>query len=149
MFELKPFERNHYFVPYDPFKEMEKMEKEFFGNDFFGANQFAGFSTDIQDKGDHYLLEADLPGFKKEDIHIDLNGDQMTVSAERHSKYEEKDEKGKFVRCERSFGSYQRSFDLSEIQADKIEAEYTDGVLKLTMPKKEPAVPVSHRLEIH
>ena len=88
------------------------------------------------------------PGFKKDEIHIDLDGDTMTISAERHSEHEEKDKSGNYMRCERSYGSYQRSFDISAVNADAMTAEYTDGVLKLTMPKKEMTVSSAKRLEI-
>ena len=106
------------------------------------------FGTDVKDEGEYYLLEADLPGFEKKDIHLDINGDVLTVSAERHSAHEEKDEKGKYIRCERSYGAYSREFDLSGIAADKIGAKYENGVLKLTLPKKQEQVPASRRLEI-
>ena len=72
----------------------------------------------------------------------------MTITAERHSDHEEKDKKGNYLRCERSYGSYQRSFDLSGIDESGIKAEYADGVLKLTLPKKSPEVPAARRIEI-
>ena len=106
------------------------------------------FKTDVKDEGDRYELEADLPGFDKKDIHLDINGDTLTVRAERHSEHEEKDKKGKYVRCERSYGSYSRDFDLSGVKADEIKAKYENGVLKLTMPKKTEALPESKHLEI-
>jgi len=148
MFELRPYERrNNQMRSYDPFREMEALERAFFGDrDRFDG--LAEFKTDIQDKGDHYLLEADLPGFKKEDIHIDLDGDSMNIAAERHSEHEEKDKKGNYVRCERSYGSYSRSFDISGIEEGGIKAEYTDGVLRLTLPKKSATVSSARRLEI-
>ncbi len=154
MFELRPFEHrgNRAMRPYDPFREMEDLERAFFGGRPFGAARGYGglteFKTDIQDKGDSFLLEADLPGFKKEDIHIDLDGETMTISAERHSEHEEKDKEGAYLRCERSYGSYQRSFDISGIEESAVTAEYTDGVLKLTMPKKQQTVSGARRLEI-
>ena len=150
MFELRHFERrNNHIASYDPFREMENLERAFFGDrGFFSGSALGEFRTDIQDKGDSYLLEADLPGFKKDDIHIDLDGDTMTISAERHSEHEEKDKSGNYMRCERSYGSYQRSFDISAVNADAMTAEYTDGVLKLTMPKKEMTVSSAKRLEI-
>ena len=153
MFELRPFDHRNTRAmrAYDPFREMEEMERAFFGRPFGGERGFAGlaeFKTDIQDKGDSYLLEADLPGFKKEDIHIDLDGETMTISAERHSKHEEKDAQGGYLRCERSYGSYQRSFDISGIEESGLKAEYTDGVLKLTMPKKQQTVSSARRVEI-
>ena len=106
------------------------------------------FKTDVKDEGDRYELEADLPGFDKKDIHLDINGDTLTVRAERHSEHEEKDKKGKYVRCERSYGSYSRDFDLSGVKADEIKAKYENGVLKLTMPKKTEELPASKHLEI-
>ena len=100
------------------------------------------------DDGSEYLLEADLPGVKKEDIQLDLTDNILTIKAERHSEYEEKDKKGNYVRCERSFGSYQRSFDTTGIDVDKIDAEFKDGVLKLTMPKLVEQKPEPKKLTI-
>ncbi len=154
MFELRPFEHrgNRGMRPYDPFREMEEMERAFFGGRPFGGtgafNDLAEFKTDIQDLGDAYLLEADLPGFRKEDIHIDLDGETMTIVAERHSEHEEKDKEDRYLRCERSYGSYRRSFDISGIEESGMKAEYSDGVLKLTMPKKQQTVSSARRIEI-
>ena len=108
----------------------------------------AQFRTDITDEGDFYKLEADLPGFNKEDIHLDINGDMLTLSAERHSESEDKDKHGKYLRCERSYGSYSRSFDLSDVKAEEIKAKYNNGVLTLTLPKKAQETPASKRLQI-
>ena len=91
------------------------------------------------------LLEADLPGFEKKDITLDIQNDTLIVRAERKSKVEEKD---KVIRMERSYGSYQRSFDISGVDADKIKAKYVDGVLRLTLPKLEQRLPEGRRLEI-
>ena len=152
MFELRPFDRRGGLVnTYNPFREMENLERAFFGDGFFsdrGFGALAEFRTDIQDQGESYLLEADLPGFKKEDIHIDIDRDTMTIRAERRSEYEEKGKEGGYLRCERSYGSYQRSFDVSGVEEDAIKAEYADGVLKLTMPKKQQVVSGARRLEI-
>ena len=74
MFELRPFHSNRGMTAYDPFREMENLERAFFGDrGFFSGGALSEFRTDIQDKGDSFLLEADLPGFKKEDIHIDYH----------------------------------------------------------------------------
>ena len=144
MFELTPFDRRHHnLATFNPFSEIEDMERN-----FFKSPSLAEFKTDIKDNGDSYLLEADLPGFKKEDININIDENYLTISAERHSEIEQKDKKGNYVRCERSYGSFSRSFDVSGVKADEIAAEYKDGVLKLTMPKKESTSPSSRRLEI-
>ena len=89
---------------------------------------------------------ADLPGMKKEDIAIDIDGDNLTIKAERKNEHEEKDKS--YVRCERSYGSYARSFDISGVKAEGIKASYNDGVLSLTLPKKDVEVSGSRRLAI-
>lgn len=143
--------RNQDMTTYTPFHEMEEFEKAFFSNPFgrfFGASALSPFRTDVTDEGDHYLLEADLPGFEKKDITLDIQDDTLTVRAERRSKVEEKDQKDKVIHMERSYGSYTRSFDISGVDADKIRARYVDGVLKLTLPKLEQRLSEGRRLEI-
>ena len=145
MFELRPFERrNNHIAAYDPW---DQMERAFFGDGSWGRG-LSEFKTDIQDKGDSYLLEADLPGFKKEDIHVDVADDRLTVTAERHSNFEDKDKKNKYVRCERSYGTYTRQFDVSNINTDAMKAKYENGVLTLNMPKKSAQLPTAKRVEI-
>ena len=124
MFELTRRNNNRHINTYNPFREMEEFEKNFFGvpfGAFFDSNELAEFKTDVIDEGNHYLLEADLPGFEKKDINLDVNGDVLTVKAERHSKLEEKDKKDKIIRVERSYGSYSRQFDVSGVDTDKIK----------------------------
>ena len=136
---------------FNPFREMEQLEKDFFGDpfgNFFRTNDLAEFKTDVLDEGDHYQLEADLPGFNKEDIKLELQGDNLLISAERHSNAEEKNRDGKVIRMERSYGSYQRSFNVSQIDTNKIRAAYDNGVLKLELPKLQTQIPESRVLEI-
>ena len=152
MFELKPYRKNelHNAMYYDPFREMEEMERRFMRDPFamFDCNDLAMFKTDISDRGDAYLLETDLPGFDKKDIRLDLNGDTLTIRAERHSESEQKEHKDKYLRVERSYGSYSRAFDVSLIDTENIKAKYEDGVLKLTLPKKQKVEPAKRTLEI-
>lgn len=144
MFELTPFfpNRRREMNVYDPFRELDELERAFFGT------PSRSFCSDITDNGDSYVIETDLPGMKKEDISIDITGDTMTVKAERHSEFEKKEKKDSYVRIERSYGSYSRSYDISEVNADAISAKYEDGVLTLTLPKKAPVKPESRKLEI-
>ena len=143
MFELIPFGGRRVSV-YDPFRAIDEMERSFFGGSQNGV--VSAFRTDVVDNGDSYRLEAELPGFNKDDIKIDVENDVLTISAERKLDNEEK--KHNFVKRERFYGSYSRSFDVSGIEVDGIEAAYTDGVLSLTMPKKVETAPASRRLEI-
>ncbi len=151
MFELSRRNQNRYPNSYNPFREMEEWEKNFFENpfgSFMARSDLAEFKTDVTDEGDHYLLEADLPGFDKKDIQLNLSGDMLTIQAERHSKFEEKDAKDKIVRVERSYGSYSRQFDVSGVNVNAISAKYENGVLQLTLPKRETVQPEVRRLEI-
>ena len=140
---LTPYSRRNSVSVYDPFRAIEDMERE-----FFGERRNGSFSTDIRDTGNEYVLEADLPGFRKEDINIDISDGRLTISAERHSEYEQKDKKGNYIRCERSYGSFSRSFDTQGIDTDAISASFTDGVLKLTLPRIIETRPASRKLEI-
>ena len=104
--------------------------------------------TDIRDDGDKYVLESELPGFEKEDIKLDINGTQLTIAAEHSTNNDEKDDKGNYIRRERTFGSYKRSFDIGDIDTEGINAEYKNGILTIELPKKTPEAPVAKRLEI-
>ena len=145
MFELIPFDRRGNRVSaYDPFRMLDEMERSFFGSN---NHPTAGmFRTDVTDTGDAFVLDAELPGFKKEDIKIDVENDCLTISAERRADEEEKQKN--FIKRERFYGSFSRSFDVSGVNVDGIEAAYNDGILKLTMPKKVETIPASRRLEI-
>lgn len=144
MFELTPFVRkNHPAQAYNPFRDLDEFERS-----FFGRNDVAEFKTDITENEKEYVLEAELPGFKKEDIKVDIDNNYLTVSAERKNSNDEKDKKGNVIRRERSYGSFSRSFDITGVKTDGITAEYSDGILKLTLPKKEEIIPKTRRLEI-
>ena len=144
MFELIPFERSiRSMNSYSPFRQMEEMQRSFFN----AANASSLFRTDVSDMGEYYRLEAELPGFSKEDINISIEDERMTISVQR--KQDSEENKSNYVRRERFYGTYSRSFDLSGIDSDKISASYNNGVLSLDMPKLSPAVPASRRLEIN
>ena len=143
MFELIPFDRHsRNMSAFDPFRMLDEMDRRFMN----AAPSVSTFRTDVLDTGDAFKLECELPGFKKEDIKIDIENDCLTISAER--KAETKDEKENYVKRERVYGSFTRCFDVSGINVDGIEASYTDGMLNVTLPKKAAEVPASRRLEI-
>ena len=143
MFELIPFDRRtRNMTSFDPFRMLDEMDRSFFTN----APTVSAFRTDVIDSGDAFTLESELPGFKKEDIKIDIENDCMTISAERKS--DSKEEKDNYVKRERVYGSFSRSFDVSGINVDGIEAAYNDGVLTVKLPKKSAELPASRRLEI-
>ena len=132
----------------DLFDEMD----DFFNDGFFGrtcrtprtAQQFDSMSglmrTDVIEKENAYQLEAELPGFNKEDISIDLKNDTLTISASHNENNDEKDSDGKYIRRERRSSSYQRSFHVEGLKPEDIIAQYRNGVLTVNLPKKE-AIP--------
>lgn len=142
MFEIMPYNYRR-LANYNPFRELDELSRRFWGD-----NDFSAFRTDISEKDGNYVLEAELPGFKKEDISIDIDKDCLTVSATHNSEAEENDKDKNYVRRERFYGSYSRSFNLNGIDTDEIKAAYNDGILSITMPKKEPEIPAARRLEI-
>ena len=139
MFDMVPFGRNERSL----FNALDNFEKNFF-HDFGDIREFR---TDILDKGDKYVLQAELPGFAKEDISIGLDHDMLTIRAE-HSE-EKEDKHHQYVRRERRWGSFARSFDVSGIDTDAIAARYADGVLEIELPKVQPApTPAARQIDI-
>ena len=120
------------------FSAIDKMMNEFWDAPFGGslAKSFAGLKTDVIEKDGRYELEADLPGFNKEDIHVDVKDDVLTISAEHEEQASEKKD-GKYIRRERGYSSYRRSFRVDGIKQDDITAAYKNGVLTVTVPKRE------------
>lgn len=95
-------------------------------------------AVNITEQKDNYLVSLAAPGLKKEDFKIDVDGNMLTISSEKEETKEEKDKK--FTRKEYNYSSFSRSFTLpEEINKEKIEAKYEDGVLKITLPRKEEA----------
>jgi len=131
---------------FDPFNELTRFDPFMDMNDFFkgfGVRPFVQdfksepqMKMDVSEADGSYLIKAEIPGVKKDDIHISVDGNIVSISAEVKREKEEK--KGESViRSERYFGKVSRSFTLAnDVDADKVQAKYADGVLEVTMPKK-------------
>jgi HSP20 family protein len=132
-------------VPWRPFREMEEMERRFediFGRPFIPAMWRRipvvemGWAPAIEvfEKEDKFMVKAELPGMKEEDIDVSVVGDTLTIKGERKAETEVKEED--YYCCERSYGSFSRSIALpSSVDAKRIEASYEDGVLEVSLPK--------------
>ena len=140
MFGLTPYTRNFYVASYDPFKEIEELERRFFGQ------RTPAMKTDIRETETAYILESDLPGFSREDIHAEIKNGYLTIRAERKS--ESEDNKENYLRRERTYGSFSRTFDLEGINAEAITATFKDGVLSVDLPKVEVKVDEGRTVEI-
>jgi HSP20 family molecular chaperone IbpA len=115
------------------------------------ANTNGLMQTDVEEKGDGYEITMNLPGFKKEDVKGEIKDGYLTVTASTNTNNDEKDKDGKFIRRERYSGTCSRSFYVGEdVTENDIKAKFKDGVLKVTVPKKEakPAVEESKYIAI-
>lgn len=123
---------------FDHFTDQTRWMDDFFGRDMANFSNDARSmmpAIDVDETGNEFIVRADLPGVKQEDVSIDCTGNQLSISAER--KYETP-EGGKSGRRERFYGSYQRSFTLpTGVDADNIAASFEGGVLTLNIPKTE------------
>ena len=139
MFGMLPFDRSDSNI-FDTFDN--------FARDFFRKSNadLPAFRTDIRDTGDSYVLEAELPGFQKEDITLDLKDGILTITAQHGESTEQKE--GGYILRERRYGSFQRSFDVTGIEEGGITAAYESGILSLTLPKAKPAEPEVRRIAI-
>jgi len=148
--KLTPFKRNSDLALFDPFR-MESLFESMANDDLFpvfpavykSGNQM---KVDIKEKENEYLIEADLPGYKKEDVTVDFNNNLLTISA---AKSEEKEEKGEnYLRRERRYGSTSRSFTMDNVDVQKISAKFDNGVLSLTLPKILPTAETSTKIKV-
>ena len=98
-------------------------------------------SVNISETNDEYLIEVAAPGMKRENFKVELDNSILTISSEMESRNEETDSKTNFTRREFNYQSFQRSFSLPEnkVEGEKITARYSDGILHITVPKKEEA----------
>ena len=138
-------------VPRSSLFDMDKFFDDFYAPIRREGTTMGSFFTprvDIKENGDHYEITAELPGVKKEDLHLHLEDGILSIEAE--TRQEDKDEKdGKIIRQERRYGKFSRSFSLGEsVKEEDISAGFENGVLKITAPKVTEAAPVKRRIEV-
>ncbi len=125
----------------------------FFDN-FFNDSFTTGFFTtahpikaDVRETEKEYIVEADMPGVNKDDIRLELKDGILTLGVEHDEQVNE--EKDNYIRKERKYGSYSRSFSVDGVKQEDVSAKYNDGVLTVTLPKTEEAKPKTHRIDIN
>ena len=115
------------------------------------------FKIDILDKKDSYVLEAELPGFEKENINVSVDGEYLTIKAVKvannsndanNMNNEQNENVTSYVRKERAYGSYERSFHIPNIDSNLVEAEYKNGMLQVTMPKMKKEEKMAKQISI-
>ncbi len=147
---LMPFNRRNRALINEPQSifNMDNFIDNFFSDSFMPAI-FAGdtqIKVDIKDNDKEYLVEADLPGVKKEEINVELKGSNLTISVVRNEEINV--ERENYIRKERRSGSYSRSFYVENVMEDKITAKFENGVLSMVLPKKDEGIRKDSRIEI-
>jgi HSP20 family protein len=133
-------------IKYDPFRELRSLQEEMnrlFMSTFSRSGSDEGFtsgswmpSVDIFENKDNLVIEAELPGMRREDVDVSIENNVLTLRGER--KFEKKDEGDNYHRVERSYGSFTRSFTLPQtVMADGATADFSNGVLRIQLPKRE------------
>jgi HSP20 family protein len=146
MFNLIPLVKNNQLEKREDF--FSQIFDNFFKEDFFAplTNVGNGFRVDLKEVDDSYLIEADLPGIKKEDIALQYANNYLTIVAKRHDSQDTNQDN--YLRRERRYGEFQRSFYIGNVQEDKADAEFKDGVLTINLPKKDKTVQTANSIPI-
>lgn len=120
------------------FSLFDNMFDDMFKDPFFtNSSATKLMKTDIQEKDNNYILDMDLPGYDKSDIKAQLKDGYLTITAQKNTSKEDKDEKGNYIRRERYCGKCSRSFYVGEnLKEEDIKASFNNGILKLTFPKE-------------
>ena len=114
--------------------------------EFDDRTSYYPLKVDVREKDDEYLVEAEIPGVNKDDIYLEINNDILTIAVER--KQEVNEEKENYIRRERRFGSFKRSFYVEDVDQDNIKAKFKNGVLHVRLPKRESIPPKENRIPI-
>jgi HSP20 family protein len=123
---------------WDPFADLNRFQREFEKSFFANRNRPADFApaVDVHEDDDALVLRADLPGVRREDIEIQVDGNVLTLKGER--KLEVQSEKQRYHRVERAYGSFVRQWQLpTNVDSTRIDASFSDGILTLKLPKRE------------
>ena len=130
----------------DPFEMMAVPQGR---NPLYGKHAKNMMKTDIRETENNYELDIDLPGFKKDEVHLELKDGYLSVEANKALDKDEKDDKGRYIRQERYSGTCSRSFYVGDVQPEEINAKYDSGILMLTLPKKDQqTLPTQNRIAI-
>ena len=146
MFDIVPWRKNNSIQRKGD--DFENMVNSFFNDDFFNSFSLMkkNFSVDLKEEENDYVIEADLPGVDKKDINISYKNGYLNISAKRESNLEEK--KDNYVRQERSYGEFKRSFYIDNVEEEKINANFDNGVLRINLPKLNKEVCEARKIEI-
>lgn len=143
MFGLIPYRNSH--LPTGEY--FDQFMHGLFEDSLMPLGKMADFRVDLRETENEYIVEADLPGVKKEDINLQYKSPYLTISAQRNETQQLKGEK--YVRRERRYGQFQRSIYIDNVMDDKIDAKFNDAVLTVTLPKQHNTKKSQGNIKIH
>lgn len=150
MFGLTPYNRRNNGISTrgDVWDVSKSFFEDFFNDPFFRGTFLptTGIKADIRENEKEYVLDVEIPGVKKEDIKLELRDDVLTVSVDQNE--EVKEERGNYIRRERRYGSFSRSFYVENIRHEDVKAKYTNGILIVTLPKDKDIKRNTHKIDI-
>lgn len=149
--------RSGQYGSWEPFRELERMQNNIFslfdsslprtGHREAVADALWGPAVDVQDSEDKIVVKADLPGIDRKDVEVSVDGASLVIRGEKKEEHKTR-EKG-YLRTERAYGSFARIVELpAEVDEAKVSAQYKDGVLEVTLPKREELKPRVRKVEI-
>ncbi|CAI2609784.1 Hsp20/alpha crystallin family protein [Apilactobacillus apinorum] len=136
--------RNRDFDVFDPMSDFFGD----FGKNFFNSVAGNQMKTDVIENEDNYVVSSELPGFKKDDIHLDYDNDTLSIHASHNLNKEDTNKEGKVLRKERTSSNVARSFYLPDVEIDQISAKYDGGILKIELPKSTQKQ-AAHKISIN
>ena len=145
MFGIRPVRKWEKMMPRSLMWDFDQMFESMF-DDMNYVDSYQPLKVDVKEKDKEYLLEVEIPGVEKEDISLEIRDDILTISAERKEEINEENEN--YIRKERRYGSFKRSFYVDNVDQEKIKAKFKNGVLKVKLPKKEITSPKENRIPI-
>ena len=148
MYGLIPFGKRGNSVKRNDVFDFKSVFDDFFNDSFFPVafTRSAGIKADVRETDKEYIVEAEIPGVKKEDIKLDLRDDTLTILVEHNEEVNE--ERQNYIRKERRTGSFSRSFYVENVKNEDVKAQYKDGILSIELPKSEETKVRKHNIEI-
>lgn len=149
MFGLTPYNRrNNEVTRRNEVWDLRSLLDDFFSDSLFPSvfNSAHPIKADVRETDKEYIIDAEIPGAKKEDIKLDLRDDTLTIMVQQNA--ETKEEKENYIRRERRYGSYSRSFYVENVKQENVTAKYNDGILSVVLPKAEPTKQTNRNIDI-
>lgn len=148
MFGLTPYRKNQSVGRFNDSWGFDRLFEDFFNDSVFPAfyNNSRHMKVDIRENENEYVVEAELPGVKKEEINIDLHDDRLTIAVQRDEQINV--EQQNYIRKERRACSMCRSFYVENVKSENVSAKFENGLLTVILPKKEPGRPKGRKIEI-